>query len=100
MRVLDAETHDIQVPTVSTQVCPRAINKLAWDRTPSARKAGLGSSDGKLYVYDVSEKLVSPRENEWVELQKTVQGLMQHRDTAGGWGVPEVPVGGGGGRYR
>jgi len=26
-------------------------------------------------VYDVAERLVSPRDNEWVELQKTVQAL-------------------------
>lgn len=65
---------------MSTQVSPRAINKLAWDKTPLSRKAGLGSSDGKVYVYDVAEKLVSPRDNEWMELQKTVQILTAARD--------------------
>ena len=76
---------------MSTQVGDRAINKLAWDRTPLSRKAALGSSDGKLYVYDVAEKLVSPRDNEWVELQKTVQGLVAARDAGGGLSVEMPP---------
>lgn len=66
---------DVEVPLVSTQVSERALNKLAWDRTAVPRKIGLGGSDGMLYVYDVAENLVQPRENEWVEMQKNVQGL-------------------------
>ncbi|KAK8853374.1 hypothetical protein IAR55_004078 [Kwoniella newhampshirensis] len=66
---------DVEVPIVSTVVSPRAINKLAWDKTSTARKVGLGSSDGKVYVYDVAEKLVMPRDSEWSEMQKTVQDL-------------------------
>jgi dynein intermediate chain len=73
--VEDAAELMSQVPSSSTQVCSRAINKLAWDRTPLSKKVGLGSSDGKLYVYDVAEKLVSPRDAEWVDMQRTVQGL-------------------------
>ena len=68
------------MPLVSTQVSSRAINKLAWDKTALSRKVGLGSSDGKLYVYDVAEKLVTPRENEWTEMQKTVQNLSAMRE--------------------
>lgn len=60
---------------MSTQVSSRAINKLAWDRTQLSRKAALGSSDGKVYVYDVAEKMVSPRDNEWTEFQKSLQGM-------------------------
>lgn len=80
-----------QVPVVSTQVSDRAINKLAWDRSATSRKAALGSSDGKVYVYDVAEKLVQPRDNEWVEMQKTVQGLVATRDQGGGLGTVELP---------
>ena len=76
---------------VSTEVSDQAINKLAWDRTQTSRKAALGSSDGKLYIYDVAEKLVSPRDNEWVELQKTVQGLVATRDAGGGLSVEAPP---------
>ncbi|TXT04355.1 hypothetical protein VHUM_04122 [Vanrija humicola] len=90
---------DVEVPIISTPVSNRALNKLAWDRTPLARKVGLGGSDGKLYVYEVAEKLAQPRENEWVELQKTVQSLAANRDAGGGLGsvpLPEVAAG----RYR
>ena len=69
---------------MSTSVSPRAINKIKWDKSPLSRKAGLGSSDGKLYVYDIAEKLVTPRDSEWVDMQKTVQGLIANRDTGGG----------------
>ena len=78
----------VQVPLVSTQVSSRAINKLAWDKTAMSRTVGLGSSDGKLYVYDVAEKLVSPRDNEWVDLQKTVQGLAAREQTSLGEAPP------------
>ncbi|EKD00775.1 dynein intermediate chain [Trichosporon asahii var. asahii CBS 8904] len=82
---------DVEVPSVSTQVSSQALNKIAWDRSPSSRKVGLGGSDGKLYVYDVSEKVVQPRENEWVELQKTVQNLVASRDAGGGLGSVPLP---------
>ncbi|TYJ58004.1 hypothetical protein B9479_001363 [Cryptococcus floricola] len=89
---------DVEVPITSTQVSPRAINKLAWDRTPTSRKAALGSSDGKVYVYDVAEKLVLPRDGEWVEMQKTVQGMAAVRE-AGGADVFGGEAGMGAGKY-
>ncbi|ODN94850.1 dynein intermediate chain, cytosolic [Cryptococcus wingfieldii CBS 7118] len=89
---------DVEVPITSTQVSPRAINKLAWDRTPTSRKAALGSSDGKVYVYDVAEKLVLPRDGEWVEMQKTVQGMAAAREV-GGAGVFGGEAGMGAGKY-
>lgn len=65
---------------------------MAWDKgNPISRKAALGSSDGKVYVYDVAEKLVQPRDNEWVEMQKTVQGLVATRDQGGGLGTVDLP---------
>jgi len=87
------------VPIVSTQVCQRAINKLAWDRNPVSRKVSLGSSDGKVYIYDVADKLVQPRDNEWADMQKTVQGLTASRDQGGGLGTVELPQASGS-RYR
>lgn len=85
---------------MSTSVSPRAINKLAFDRAPLSRKAGLGSSDGKLYIYDLAEKLVSPRDNEWGEMQKTVQSLLQNRDSTTAPLASEVPPVQAGTRYR
>ena len=69
-----------QVPTVSTPVGQgRAINKLQWDHK-DGRRAALGGSDGKLYVYDIGD-MALPRETEWTDLQRTVAGM------AGGGGV-------------
>lgn len=65
----------IQVPVVSTQVgSGRAINKLQWDHK-EGRRAALGGSDGKLYVYDIGD-MALPRESEWTDLQRTVSGIM------------------------
>jgi dynein intermediate chain len=60
---------------VSTNVgSGRAINKLQWDRK-DGRRAALGGSDGKLYVYDIGDMAI-PREAEWTEMQKTVSGIV------------------------
>lgn len=52
----------------------RSINKLEWDRK-DGRRAALGGSDGKLYIYDIGDMAV-PRESEWSEMQKTVAGIV------------------------
>lgn len=72
------------MPISSTQVCDKAINKLAWDQAAASRKVGLGGSDGKLYVYDVAEKVAAARDTDWVDMQKTVQALTATRDAGGG----------------
>ncbi|CCA71366.1 related to dynein intermediate chain 1, cytosolic [Serendipita indica DSM 11827] len=64
---------DTEVPTVSTVVGERAINKMEWDKK-DGRRVALGSSDGRLYVYDIGD-LGVPRESEWTDLQKTLGGL-------------------------
>ncbi|PPQ63385.1 hypothetical protein CVT24_005650 [Panaeolus cyanescens] len=66
---------DTEVPVVSTSVgTGRAINKLQWDRK-EGRRAALGGSDGRLYVYDIGD-MALPRETEWTDLQKTVAGMV------------------------
>ncbi|KAH7911054.1 WD40-repeat-containing domain protein [Hygrophoropsis aurantiaca] len=66
---------DTEVPVVSTNVgSGRAINKLQWDKK-DGRRAALGGSDGKLYVYDIGDMAI-PRESEWTDLQKTIAGIM------------------------
>jgi dynein intermediate chain, cytosolic len=73
--VLTANQNDGQVPVVSTTVGQgRAINKLQWDHK-DGRRAGLGGSDGKLYVYDIGD-MALPRETEWTDLQRTVAGMV------------------------
>lgn len=65
----------LQVPVVSTTVgSGRAINKLQWDRK-DGRRAALGGSDGRLYVYDIGD-MALPRESEWTDMQKTVAGIV------------------------
>ncbi|KAF9258885.1 WD40 repeat-like protein [Marasmius fiardii PR-910] len=66
---------DTEVPMISTSVgTGRALNKLEWDRK-EGRRAALGGSDGKLYVYDIGD-LATPKESEWNELQKTISGIV------------------------
>ena len=52
----------------------RAINKLQWDRK-EGRRAALGGSDGRLYVYDIGD-MALPRESEWTDMQKTVASIV------------------------
>ncbi|KAG9312939.1 WD40-repeat-containing domain protein [Chiua virens] len=73
---------DTEVPVVSSNVgSGRAINKMEWDRK-DGRRAALGGSDGKLYVYDIGDTAL-PRETEWSELQKTIAGLVGAGQTNG-----------------
>jgi len=66
---------DTEVPMVSTSVgTGKAINKLAWDRK-DGRRVALGSSDGRLYVYDIGDAAI-PRESEWTDMQRTVAGIV------------------------
>ncbi|KAI5478574.1 dynein intermediate chain, cytosolic [Pseudohyphozyma bogoriensis] len=63
---------DTEVPVVSTSVAPsapRGLNKLAWDRG-EGRRAAIGSSDGKVYVYEISQELATPREGDWEQMRK------------------------------
>ena len=63
------------MPIVSTNVgSGRAINKLQWDRK-DGRRAALGGSDGKLYVYDIGD-MGLPRESEWADMQKTIASIV------------------------
>lgn len=59
----------------------------------------MGSSDGKVYIYDVAEKLVMPRDSEWVEMQKNVQSLAASRESANGV-LGSESVSGATGKYR
>jgi dynein intermediate chain, cytosolic len=62
---------------VSTSVNPtasRGLNRLAWDKR-DGRKVAIGSSDGKLYVYEVAAELTNPRESEWDNLRKVMGGF-------------------------
>ena len=65
----------VKVPVVSTTVgTGRAINKLQWDRK-EGRRAALGGSDGRLYIYDIGD-MALPRETEWTDMQKTVANIV------------------------
>ncbi|TFK51665.1 WD40 repeat-like protein [Heliocybe sulcata] len=66
---------DTEVPVVSTSVgSGRAINKIQWD-SKDGRRAALGGSDGKLYVYDIGDMAI-PRESEWTDMQRTISGIV------------------------
>lgn len=67
-------------------MCPdRALNKLEWDRK-DGKRAAMGGSDGRLYIYDIGDAAV-PRDSEWADLQKTLSGLL---GGAGSVGLPSA----------
>ncbi|KAG8978583.1 hypothetical protein FRB93_010957 [Tulasnella sp. JGI-2019a] len=65
---------DAEIPLVSTIIGGgKAINKLAWEGK-EGRRVGLGTSDGKFYVYDIGD-MAAPRESEWIDLQRSLATL-------------------------
>ncbi|POY73197.1 hypothetical protein BMF94_3530 [Rhodotorula taiwanensis] len=70
---------DTEVPLVSTAVGdparPRGLNKLAWEKK-EGRRAAVGSSDGKVYIYDISPDLVTPREADWDQMRRTCKAAL------------------------
>ncbi|EJD07558.1 cytoplasmic dynein intermediate chain [Fomitiporia mediterranea MF3/22] len=85
---------DTEVPVVTTPVgTNRAINKLKWD-CKDGRRAALGGSDGKMYIYDIGDMAI-PRETEWTDLQRTLAAMQSgHAGGAGGPGVVDGIVAG------
>lgn len=68
---------DVERPIVSVNVGnSRALNKVKWDKK-DGRRVAMGGADGKVYVYDVGG-MASPREEEWLELQKVIAKLMSN----------------------
>ncbi|EPT00912.1 hypothetical protein FOMPIDRAFT_1162216 [Fomitopsis schrenkii] len=66
---------DTEVSAVTTTVgSGRALNKLQWDRK-DGRRAAMGGSDGKLYIYDIGDMALA-RESEWTDLQRTMAGVV------------------------
>ncbi|KAK4047408.1 hypothetical protein OIV83_005455 [Microbotryomycetes sp. JL201] len=63
---------DTEVPVLSILVGvagPKGLNKVAWNKKDGKRLA-VGSSDGSVYVYDVSPDLVTPGEDDWEQLRR------------------------------
>ncbi|SCV74910.1 BQ2448_7939 [Microbotryum intermedium] len=60
---------DAEVPLVSTVVGGKGLNRLCWDK--EGRRVALGGAEGKVWVYEVHQDLVTPRENEWELMRKT-----------------------------
>ncbi|CAG8594467.1 13016_t:CDS:10 [Dentiscutata erythropus] len=72
---------DTEIPAVNTQVGNgRALNKLQWDK--EGRRVAIGSSDGRVHVYDVGE-LCNPREDEWIKMQKTLSEMNESGEMIG-----------------
>ncbi|KAI1793564.1 WD40 repeat-like protein [Ganoderma leucocontextum] len=83
--------HDTEVPVVSTSVgSGRALNKLRWERK-DGRRAALGGSDGRLYIYDIGD-MALPRESEWTDMQRTIAGIIGGGGQANGIGDDSARV--------
>lgn len=62
---------DSERPIVRTPVgTGRALNKLSFSR--NGRQVATGGADGRVYVYDVSEELAVPSEEDWQTMQDNV----------------------------
>ncbi|GAA5933269.1 dynein intermediate chain [Sporobolomyces koalae] len=54
---------------------PAALNKVAWDKKEGQRCA-VASSDGAVYVYEVSPDVVIPQEGEWEQMRRTCNAAL------------------------
>ncbi|CAB4410191.1 unnamed protein product [Rhizophagus irregularis] len=72
---------DTEVPISTTKVGDRALNKIQWDK--DGKRAAIGSSDGRVHVYDVGE-LCNPREEEWNVMQTKISEMMDTHDANAG----------------
>ena len=80
-----------QAPVVGTAVgSNRALNKLKWD-CKDGRRAALGGSDGRLYIYDIGD-MALPRESEWTDMQRTIAGIMGGGPQANGLGEDSARI--------
>ncbi|XP_043241865.1 cytoplasmic dynein 1 intermediate chain 1-like [Amphibalanus amphitrite] len=69
---LNAET---EVPVAGTVVDGgvAALNRVSW--TPSGLHITVGDDRGRVWVYDVGERLAHPRQDEWTRLAHTLQEM-------------------------
>ncbi|GAA6020547.1 hypothetical protein JCM11491_000791 [Sporobolomyces phaffii] len=51
------------------------LNKLAWDKK-DGRRCAVASSDGRVYIYEVSQDLVTPRDGEWEQMRRTCNSAL------------------------
>ncbi|GAA5905703.1 hypothetical protein JCM8208_000869 [Rhodotorula glutinis] len=63
----------------------RGLNKLAWDRSREGRRAAVGSADGSVYVYELAQDVVTPREGEWEQMRKTCTAALRAQQQGGGY---------------
>ncbi|KPV74474.1 uncharacterized protein RHOBADRAFT_37503 [Rhodotorula graminis WP1] len=63
-------------PALCLFLLPR-LNKLAWDRSREGRRAAVGSADGSVYVYELAQDVVTPREGEWEQMRKTCTAALR-----------------------
>ncbi|GAA6059754.1 hypothetical protein JCM10212_001962 [Sporobolomyces blumeae] len=69
--ILSTPVEDNRSNSTSNGTARRAgLNKLAWDKKEGKRCA-VGSSDGKVYVYEVASDVITPREGEWEQMRRT-----------------------------
>ncbi|CAO3609534.1 unnamed protein product [Cunninghamella blakesleeana] len=65
-------------PIVSTPVgSGKALNKISWDK--EGRKTAIGSSDGRVYVYDIGE-MARPKADDWHLLQKNISEMISNQE--------------------
>ncbi|CAF1673940.1 unnamed protein product, partial [Didymodactylos carnosus] len=64
--------NDSELPTLTTQLEGNvALNKCMWSN--NGQQIVLGDDQGKLRIYDVSESLTNPKQDDWTKFTQTLQ---------------------------
>lgn len=74
---------DTEVPVVSLQTSTRtALNCIQW--STNGRELHIGDCDGKVFLFELKEKLAMPHSEEWKALNDTLNEMVQR--------ITEVPL--------
>ncbi|UYV81510.1 DYNC1I2 [Cordylochernes scorpioides] len=75
--------HDTELPVTSTAVeGSPALNRVAW--TPTGNQVVVGDDMGKVWIYSVGDHLATPKSDELLHLEHTLQELKNNQDLISG----------------
>uniref|UniRef100_A0A8C1IUD6 Dynein, cytoplasmic 1, intermediate chain 1 n=1 Tax=Cyprinus carpio TaxID=7962 RepID=A0A8C1IUD6_CYPCA len=80
-----------EVPSASVTVeggC--ALNRVRW--SSGGREVAVGDSEGRLWIYDVGEKLAVPHTDDWSKFARTLMEIRANRGDGEEEGALELPA--------
>eukprot|EP01102_Stenamoeba_stenopodia_P010439 TRINITY_DN3146_c0_g4_i1.p1 TRINITY_DN3146_c0_g4~~TRINITY_DN3146_c0_g4_i1.p1 ORF type:complete len:635 (+),score=167.28 TRINITY_DN3146_c0_g4_i1:188-2092(+) len=61
---------DTEVPIAKVDVCPEALNKIAW--AADGKSLAVGNSSGTVHIYNIGDKIALPAADSWTRLEESL----------------------------